>query len=98
MRTNSLKSWLRPIELLLLASISLRRFLRTIVSLLGEVVNEIGRLCGDSRAVTIERADEIATYVVEQSKSGDVILVMSNGGFDKVQDKILNLLKEGRLT
>ncbi len=64
----------------------------------GEVVNEIGRLCGDSRAVTIERADEIATYVVEQSKSGDVILVMSNGGFDKVQDKILNLLKEGRLT
>ncbi len=64
----------------------------------GAVVNEIGRLCGDSRAVTIEKADEIAAHVVEQSKSGDIILVMSNGGFDKVQDKILSLLKERRLT
>jgi len=62
------------------------------------VVSEIGRLCGDDRAVTIEKADEIATHVVEKSQSGDIILVMSNGGFDKVQDKILNLLKARRLS
>jgi UDP-N-acetylmuramate-alanine ligase len=61
-------------------------------------VSEIGRLCGDDRAVTIEKADEIATHVVEKSQSGDIILVMSNGGFDKVQDKILNLLKARRLS
>ena len=62
------------------------------------VVTEISRLCGDGRAVTIEKADEIATHVVEKSQSGDIILVMSNGGFDKVQDKILNLLKGRRLS
>jgi UDP-N-acetylmuramate: L-alanyl-gamma-D-glutamyl-meso-diaminopimelate ligase len=61
------------------------------------VVTEIGRLCGDHRAVTIEKADQIATHVAQQSQSGDIILVMSNGGFDKVQHKILNLLKERRL-
>jgi UDP-N-acetylmuramate: L-alanyl-gamma-D-glutamyl-meso-diaminopimelate ligase len=61
------------------------------------VVAVIGRLCGDGRAVTIEKADQIATHVAQQSQSGDIILVMSNGGFDKVQHKILNLLKERRL-
>ena len=57
-----------------------------------EVVREINRLSGDSRAVFIERADEIARYVAGDAKQGDVILVMSNGGFDGVQEKILQAL------
>ena len=61
------------------------------------LVEEIGRLCEDDRAVFIERADEIASYVAEHSKSGDLILVMSNGSFDRVLEKILGLL-EARLS
>jgi UDP-N-acetylmuramate: L-alanyl-gamma-D-glutamyl-meso-diaminopimelate ligase len=57
------------------------------------LVGEIGRLCGDDRAVYIERANDIASYVAENSKSGDLILVMSNGSFDGVQEKILGLLE-----
>jgi UDP-N-acetylmuramate: L-alanyl-gamma-D-glutamyl-meso-diaminopimelate ligase len=57
-----------------------------------EVVREINRLSGDSRAVLIERTDEIPRYVAKEAKSGDVILVMSNGGFDGVQGRILKAL------
>lgn len=57
------------------------------------VVGEIGRLCGDARAVFIERVDEIASYVTERCRSGDVILVMSNGVFDRLGEKILRLLE-----
>jgi len=58
-----------------------------------KVVREINRLCGDSRAVFIERASEIPAYVVREARPGHVILVMSNGGFDGVQEKILEMLK-----
>ncbi|MFQ5851512.1 MAG: UDP-N-acetylmuramate:L-alanyl-gamma-D-glutamyl-meso-diaminopimelate ligase [Candidatus Binatia bacterium] len=58
-----------------------------------KLVDEIGRLRGDGGAVFIERANDIASYVVERSKAGDVILVMSNGSFDRVQEKILRLLE-----
>jgi UDP-N-acetylmuramate: L-alanyl-gamma-D-glutamyl-meso-diaminopimelate ligase len=57
------------------------------------LVGEIGRLCGDDRAVFIECANDIASYVAENSKSGDIILVMSNGSFDRVQERILGLLE-----
>lgn len=57
------------------------------------IVSEVARLAGDDRAVFIERADDIAAHVAEKSQAGDVILVMSNGGFDGVQDKILRSLK-----
>ncbi len=59
----------------------------------GNVVSGIGRLTGDDRAVFIERADDIAAHVAEKSESGDILLIMSNGGFDRVQEKILNLLE-----
>ena len=58
-----------------------------------EVVEEINRLCGDGRALFIERAADIAEYVGREARPGDVILVMSNGGFDGVQEKILEALK-----
>ena len=59
-----------------------------------EVVRDINRLCGDSRARFIEKAGEIPPYVAGEARAGDVILVMSNGGFDGVQEKILRLLEE----
>lgn len=59
-----------------------------------EVVGEINRLCGDRRAVAIEKTDEIPPYVVEQVEAGDIILAMSNGGFNNVPAKILALLEQ----
>ncbi|MBI2211766.1 MAG: UDP-N-acetylmuramate:L-alanyl-gamma-D-glutamyl-meso-diaminopimelate ligase [Deltaproteobacteria bacterium] len=59
-----------------------------------EVVRDINRLCGDSRALFIEKAGEIPAHVAGEARAGDVILVMSNGGFDGVQEKILRLLEE----
>jgi UDP-N-acetylmuramate: L-alanyl-gamma-D-glutamyl-meso-diaminopimelate ligase len=47
---------------------------------------------GPKRAIVIEEADAIAGYVGENALSGDVVIVMSNGGFDGVQDKILQAL------
>jgi len=57
-----------------------------------EVVNEINRSSGDSRAVFIEKPNDIPLYVAQEAQSGDVILVMSNGGFDGVQEKIFQAL------
>ncbi|NIO10601.1 MAG: UDP-N-acetylmuramate:L-alanyl-gamma-D-glutamyl-meso-diaminopimelate ligase, partial [Deltaproteobacteria bacterium] len=57
------------------------------------VVKEINRISGDHRAVAAMNTDEIADRVGNQSKAGDVILVMSNGGFDQVQEKILRVLR-----
>ena len=59
-----------------------------------EVVEEINRLSGGNRAVFIDKTDEIPPYVAEEAKSGDIVLVMSNGGFGGVQEKILRLLEE----
>jgi UDP-N-acetylmuramate: L-alanyl-gamma-D-glutamyl-meso-diaminopimelate ligase len=47
---------------------------------------------GERRAVVIEKADAIASYVAESACPNDIIIVMSNGGFDGVQDKILRAL------
>ncbi|HJU63287.1 MAG TPA: UDP-N-acetylmuramate:L-alanyl-gamma-D-glutamyl-meso-diaminopimelate ligase [Candidatus Binatia bacterium] len=47
---------------------------------------------GLQRAVVIEKADAIASYVGNNTVAGDIVIVMSNGGFDGVQDKILQAL------
>jgi UDP-N-acetylmuramate: L-alanyl-gamma-D-glutamyl-meso-diaminopimelate ligase len=47
---------------------------------------------GERRAVTIDKADAIASYVAENAAPNDIVVVMSNGGFDGVQDKILQEL------
>jgi UDP-N-acetylmuramate: L-alanyl-gamma-D-glutamyl-meso-diaminopimelate ligase len=57
-----------------------------------ELVGEINRTLGDSRAVFIEKARDIPLYVAQHASPGDVILIMSNGGFDGVQEKILQAL------
>jgi UDP-N-acetylmuramate: L-alanyl-gamma-D-glutamyl-meso-diaminopimelate ligase len=59
-----------------------------------EVVAEIDRLAGNGKAVLIEQPDDIARHVAAEALRGDVILVMSNGGFGGVQEKILKLLTE----
>ncbi len=47
---------------------------------------------GHRHAVVIEKADAIASHVAAGAAPGDIIVVMSNGGFDAVQDKILQAL------
>src|SRR5262249_35281258 len=56
-----------------------------------KVVQAINRV-GEPRAVAIEKADAIASYVAENAAPDDILVVMSNGGFDGVQDKILQAL------
>ena len=56
------------------------------------VVREINCRSADDRARRVENAVEIADYVAKNAKAGDVVLVMSNGGFDAVQEKILQAL------
>ncbi|MBI4529653.1 MAG: UDP-N-acetylmuramate:L-alanyl-gamma-D-glutamyl-meso-diaminopimelate ligase [Deltaproteobacteria bacterium] len=58
------------------------------------VVWEVNRQAGEPRAVHFERAGDIPEYVVSEARSGDVVLIMSNGGFDGIPDKILNLLRQ----
>jgi UDP-N-acetylmuramate: L-alanyl-gamma-D-glutamyl-meso-diaminopimelate ligase len=56
------------------------------------VVHEINRRTGVERARLIEKAPDIAAHVAREAAAGDVVLVMSNGGFDGVHDKILDAL------
>jgi UDP-N-acetylmuramate: L-alanyl-gamma-D-glutamyl-meso-diaminopimelate ligase len=56
------------------------------------VVRDINRRTSDDRARTVENSVEIADYLAQNAEAGDVVLVMSNGGFDAVQDKILQAL------
>jgi UDP-N-acetylmuramate: L-alanyl-gamma-D-glutamyl-meso-diaminopimelate ligase len=55
----------------------------------GSVVEQINRVTGSRRALVIDGATWIADYVARNARTGDVVLVMSNGGFDGVHDKII---------
>ncbi|HWP24641.1 MAG TPA: UDP-N-acetylmuramate:L-alanyl-gamma-D-glutamyl-meso-diaminopimelate ligase [Candidatus Binatia bacterium] len=57
-----------------------------------DVVAEINRRKGGKGAWTIGGSAEIADFVARHARSGDIVLVMSNGGFDNVQEKILRAL------
>ena len=56
------------------------------------VVAEINRLAGMERAIKISDSQEMAAHVSAQGMAGDVVLVMSNGAFDGVHDKIMRAL------
>jgi UDP-N-acetylmuramate: L-alanyl-gamma-D-glutamyl-meso-diaminopimelate ligase len=56
------------------------------------VVKEINRLRGGDRAKHLANAEEIADAIARDAQSGDLVLVMSNGGFDNVHEKILGAL------
>ena len=47
-----------------------------------------------SRAVSHEKLDELVAAVAAEARSGDQVLVMSNGGFGGVHDKLLARLRE----
>jgi UDP-N-acetylmuramate: L-alanyl-gamma-D-glutamyl-meso-diaminopimelate ligase len=56
------------------------------------LIAEINGLAREERARLVETAPEIAAHVAREAVPGDVVLVMSNGGFDGVHDKILHAL------
>jgi UDP-N-acetylmuramate: L-alanyl-gamma-D-glutamyl-meso-diaminopimelate ligase len=56
------------------------------------VVSGINRMCGEDRARQFANASEIASVIGREARRGDVVLVMSNGGFDNIHEKILNAL------
>ena len=45
------------------------------------------------RAIAMQDIGEIVGFLVEESEPGDVILVMSNGGFDGIWEKLLEGLR-----
>ncbi len=45
-------------------------------------------------AYYIPMADDISDYVASQAVAGDTVLVMSNGGFDGIHNKLLEKIKE----
>jgi UDP-N-acetylmuramate: L-alanyl-gamma-D-glutamyl-meso-diaminopimelate ligase len=57
-----------------------------------KVAREINRLRDDEHAVVIEKSQDIASYITKKAAPGDIVLVMSNGAFGGVQDKILQAL------
>ena len=59
-----------------------------------KVAEAVNRLKGEDRASVIEKSQEIAAHVAKNAAAGDIILVMSNGAFDGVQEKILTALSE----
>ncbi len=57
-----------------------------------KVVSDINVLAGERRAAFIDKAADIPDYLAENASPGDIVLVMSNGAFDGVQEKILGAL------
>jgi UDP-N-acetylmuramate: L-alanyl-gamma-D-glutamyl-meso-diaminopimelate ligase len=47
-----------------------------------------------SRAVCHEQLEDLVTAVAAEARPGDQVLVMSNGGFGGVHDKLLARLRE----
>ncbi len=46
-------------------------------------------------AICLPDADAIVEHLTPEMKEGDVVAIMSNGGFGGIHDKVLNVLKEG---
>ncbi len=57
----------------------------------GELVHDI-ELQGKP-ALSFPDADSIVEHLAPELKAGDVVAIMSNGGFGGIHDKILNILK-----
>jgi UDP-N-acetylmuramate: L-alanyl-gamma-D-glutamyl-meso-diaminopimelate ligase len=66
-------------------------------------VLDTSKLIGDISAQAkpafgIEGADEIVRHLVPELQTGDVVAIMSNGGFGGIHDKMLEALREKELT
>jgi UDP-N-acetylmuramate: L-alanyl-gamma-D-glutamyl-meso-diaminopimelate ligase len=40
----------------------------------------------------VPKVDDIVKLVVDEAREGDLVVVMSNGGFDGIHDKLLTAL------
>jgi UDP-N-acetylmuramate: L-alanyl-gamma-D-glutamyl-meso-diaminopimelate ligase len=58
-----------------------------------KVAEDINRLSAEHQARVIPRTDEIAAHIAQRAEAGDIVLVMSNGAFDGLPDKILRALQ-----
>jgi len=56
------------------------------------VVSQINLHTAEAKARLVGSAGEIASGLAREARPGDIVLVMSNGGFDAVQEKILQAL------
>jgi len=56
------------------------------------VVEKINAMGDAQRAVAVTAVPQIAEHIAANAGSGDIVLVMSNGGFDGVHEKILQAL------
>jgi UDP-N-acetylmuramate: L-alanyl-gamma-D-glutamyl-meso-diaminopimelate ligase len=57
------------------------------------VLETINHGASEQRAITLDDSQEIAGYIATHGAAGDVVLVMSNGAFDGVPEKILRALR-----
>ena len=45
------------------------------------------------KAVAFESTDEIVNYLASELRPGDEVVIMSNGGFDNIHNKLLERLQ-----
>jgi len=55
-----------------------------------QLVNDLNRLGKDAHF--FPNTDEIIDFLMSKAKSGDLILIMSNGGFDNIHERLLSVL------
>jgi len=68
---------------------------------LGKVL-DVGELVHDIEmqgkpALSFPDADSIVEHLAPELKAGDIVAIMSNGGFGGIHEKILNVLKSGKV-
>ncbi len=56
----------------------------------GELVTDLKKI--GKKAQSFQKADQIVSFLKTSAKRGDVILIMSNGGFDGIYQKLLTAL------
>lgn len=59
-----------------------------------DLVADLGR--NKKSAALFENPDQIVQYLKEKAKTGDVVVLMSNGGFDGIYQKLLAALGSGK--
>ena len=45
-----------------------------------------------TKTETLPTTDKIIDYVVDQTEEGDILCILSNGGFGNIHQKLLNAL------
>lgn len=59
-----------------------------------ELIEDLNKMKNQKWAQQYEQVDQIVNYVKDHSKSGDVVVIMSNGGFDDIYGKIMTVLSD----